>query len=47
VAGDFQKQTMESLTDLGRKLGGDPKSWTVWTTQGSSENSGVGSGANN
>jgi len=47
VAGDFQKQTMESLTDLGRKLGSDPKSWTVWTMPGSSENSGVGSGANN
>lgn len=31
VAGDFQKPTMESLTDLGRKLGGDPKSWTIWT----------------
>lgn len=31
VAGDFQKPTMESLTDLGRKLGSDPKSWTIWT----------------
>lgn len=32
VKGDFQKQTMESLTALGRELGGDPGSWTVWTT---------------
>jgi hypothetical protein len=32
VKGDFQKETMESLTDLGRKLGSDPASWTLWTT---------------
>lgn len=32
VKGDFQKPTMESLTNLGRKLGGDPASWTLWTT---------------
>lgn len=32
VEGDFQKQTMESLTDLGRALGSDPGSWTLWTS---------------
>jgi hypothetical protein len=32
VAGDFEQKTMESLTDLGRKLGSDPKAWTLWTT---------------
>lgn len=37
VEGDFQRETMESLTDLGRKLGRDPGSWTTWTTPDSSE----------
>lgn len=32
VKGDFQKETMNSLADLGRKLGADPASWTLWTT---------------
>ena len=32
VAGDFQKETMESLADMGRKMGADPASWTVWTS---------------
>lgn len=32
VQGDFRKETMESLADLGRGLGSDPMSWTVWTT---------------
>jgi hypothetical protein len=31
VGGDFQKPTMESLSDLGRKLGADPGCWKVWT----------------
>jgi hypothetical protein len=31
VPGDFQKATMDSLADLGRKMGADPRSWTVWT----------------
>ncbi len=46
VKGDFQKETMESLTDLGRKLGGDPNSWTLWTTPESSGESRVPSAAN-
>lgn len=32
VKGDFQKETMNSLADLGRKLGSDPTSWALWTT---------------
>ena len=32
VEGDFQKETMNSLADLGRKLGADPNSWTLWTS---------------
>jgi hypothetical protein len=32
VPGDFQKATMESLADLGRKMGADPNSWKVWAT---------------
>jgi hypothetical protein len=31
VPGDFQKETMVSLSDLGRKLGADPTCWKVWT----------------
>jgi hypothetical protein len=30
VAGDFKRETMVSLSDLGRKMGADPKSWRVW-----------------
>lgn len=30
VPGDFQKETMESLTDLGRKMGADQTSWKLW-----------------
>jgi hypothetical protein len=29
VKGDFKKETMESLADLGRKMGADPASWKV------------------
>lgn len=32
VQGDFQKATMDSLADLGRKLAADPNSWTLMTT---------------
>jgi hypothetical protein len=32
VTGDFEQKTMESLTDLGRTLGSDPRAWTLWTT---------------
>lgn len=32
VEGGFMKETMESLTDLGRTMGADPSSWTVWAT---------------
>lgn len=31
VKGDFQKETMESLSDLGRQMGANPKSWQLWT----------------
>lgn len=37
VAGDFEQPTMESLTDLGRKLGSDPASWKIWTSPLSSD----------
>ena len=47
VKGDFKKETMESLTDLGRKLGSDPKSWTVWTTTEASGDSRVPSAVSN
>ncbi|MBI3833973.1 MAG: patatin-like phospholipase family protein [Planctomycetes bacterium] len=30
VPGQFKKETMESLTDLGRKLGAEKSSWQVW-----------------
>ncbi|MBX3358871.1 MAG: patatin-like phospholipase family protein [Phycisphaeraceae bacterium] len=30
VEGDFEKPTMDSLSDLGRKLGADPASWKIW-----------------
>lgn len=32
VKGDFRKETMNSLADVGRKMGADPASWTLWTT---------------
>lgn len=32
VKGDFQKETMNSLADLGRTMGADPASWKLWTT---------------
>lgn len=32
VSGDFKKETMESLTDLGRRMGADPKSWHLWAS---------------
>jgi hypothetical protein len=31
VPGQFKKETMESLSDLGRSLGADPSSWKLWT----------------
>jgi hypothetical protein len=31
VHGQFKKETMDSLADLGRQLGADPKSWRLWT----------------
>lgn len=31
VAGQFQEETMRSLVDLGREMGADPGSWTLWT----------------
>lgn len=30
VEGDFKKETMDALCDLGRTMGADPTSWTVW-----------------
>jgi len=30
VAGSFQQPTMQSLADLGRKMGQDPASWQIW-----------------
>jgi len=32
VAGDFQKETMNSLADIGRKMGSDPSSWKLWAS---------------
>lgn len=32
VEGDFKKETMDSLADLGRKLGADPTSWVEWAS---------------
>jgi Patatin-like phospholipase len=37
VPGEFKQQTMESLSDLGRKLGADPASWTMWGGSGAVE----------
>lgn len=36
VKGDFQRETMESLTAVGREMGANPASWRVWTTKGHS-----------
>jgi hypothetical protein len=30
VPGDFEKATMDSLAELGRKMGEDPSSWMIW-----------------
>lgn len=30
VPGDFEKATMDSLADIGRKMGADPASWMIW-----------------
>ncbi len=46
VEGDFQKETMESLADVGRQMGQDPASWTVWTTPKEPEAKGVSVGPN-
>ena len=32
VPGAFQKETMDSLAGLGRRLGADPASWQVWAS---------------
>ena len=32
VPGSFKKETMESLTDLGRKFGAEKSSWELWAT---------------
>lgn len=32
VPGEFKKETMNSLADVGRRMGADPTSWTLWTT---------------
>lgn len=32
VPGDFMKETMESLSELGRKMGEDPNSWSLWAS---------------
>lgn len=32
VSGDFKQETMDSLAELGRKLGSDPNSWKVWAS---------------
>jgi len=34
VEGPFQKQTMQSLSDLGRTMGADPNSWQLWAAPG-------------
>lgn len=31
VPGDFKKETMVSLSELGRQMGASPNSWTLWT----------------
>lgn len=32
VPGDFKRETMVSLSELGRRMGVDPGSWTLWTS---------------
>ncbi|MFG0275318.1 MAG: patatin-like phospholipase family protein [Phycisphaerales bacterium] len=32
VSGDFQQETMYSLSEVGRQMGADPNSWQLWTT---------------
>ncbi|MCC6320563.1 MAG: patatin-like phospholipase family protein [Phycisphaerales bacterium] len=34
VAGDFQRETMVSLSDLGRRMGADANSWQLWAAPG-------------
>jgi hypothetical protein len=38
VRGDFQKETMESLSDVGRRMGADPGAWTLWGGSGPLKN---------
>jgi len=33
VAGDFKRETMVSLAELGRRMGADPGSWRVWASR--------------
>jgi hypothetical protein len=43
VEGDFRRETMVSLSDLGRKMGADPTSWHLWTvTNGGQPEGGTG-----
>lgn len=32
VKGDFKKETMASLAEIGRRMGADPNSWTIWAS---------------
>ncbi len=41
VSGDFQQKTMDSLAELGRKLGSDPNSWKVWASRDTLPTDGV------
>ncbi|MBX3390523.1 MAG: patatin-like phospholipase family protein [Phycisphaeraceae bacterium] len=41
VPGDFEKATMDSLADLGRKMGEDPKSWQLWSLPSSASGPGA------
>lgn len=40
VPGDFQQATMDSLAELGRKMGEDPKSWQLWSLPSSASGPG-------
>ncbi|MBS0189438.1 MAG: patatin-like phospholipase family protein [Planctomycetes bacterium] len=33
VPGDFQRETMDSLAELGEKMGADPSAWSVWCSR--------------
>ncbi|MBL9118885.1 MAG: patatin-like phospholipase family protein [Phycisphaerae bacterium] len=44
VEGDFRKETMESLAELGRAMGADASSWQLWTMPRQAGASEVGSG---